>query len=182
MFFFQYLEVSFDNQKYLWMRVLLWKFGPLERKIVSGTEDWPWRNLNYIILLSGRLCSITVYMLLDKLLGSVDNQSVSTGSQLSLTTCSWSRDREHSRSHTFLDRDGIKQLLFKSYTPSTSPPSARGFKPLESNAPSFCETWFPEISLTGPCSLTRVSVCTHNNILLSVLPKQSFCQTSSRGR
>lgn len=127
-FFFQYLEVSFDNQKYLWMRVLLWKFGPLERKMVSGTEDWPWRNLNYIILLSGRLCSVTVYMLLDKLLGSVDNQSVSTGSHLSLTTRSWSRDREHSRSHTFLDRDGIKQLLFKSYTPSTSPSSAKGFK------------------------------------------------------
>lgn len=88
----------------------------MEWKVVSGTEDWPWRNLNYIILPSRRLCSITVYMLLDKLLRSVDNQSTSTISQLSLTMCSWARDREPSHSHTFLDRGGIKQLLQKSLT------------------------------------------------------------------
>lgn len=117
------------------MWALLWKFGPLERKVVSGTGDCLWRNLNYIILPSGRLCPIAVYTLLDKLLRNADHLSLSTLSQLSLTVCSWLGDREHSCSHTFLDRDGIHPILYKSDTPSASPSRLSWHSQIQRNTP-----------------------------------------------
>lgn len=105
MFISQYLELSLNPQKHPWIGLFIAKSWALGIKAsFSCTKGCPLGNLGYLILPS-RFPSMVLFLLLDKLPGSVYNQSMSTVPSY-LKLCVSSQEAERVFMFTYLPRLG----------------------------------------------------------------------------